>query len=65
MTDLCDAVIVDLVTQIFWRAGKESMKTLDAGELSNLVWAIARLANEKSTSAGYPKLLDMRENPGT
>ena len=29
------------------------MKTLDAGDLSNLAWAIARLANEKSTSAGF------------
>ena len=38
---------------ILWRAGKESMKTLDAGDLSNLAWAIARLANEKSTSAGF------------
>ena len=29
------------------------MKTLDAGDLSNLAWAIARLANEKSTSTGF------------
>ena len=30
-----------------------SIKTLDAGDLSNLAWAITRLANEKCTSAGF------------
>lgn len=44
-TDLQDSLrntLVDLISKIFLEQGKQSMKDLDGGELSNLAWALAR-----------------------
>lgn len=50
VTDLRDPLryhIVDLITQIFSRLGKESLEDLPMADLSNLAWAVARSASQK------------------
>ena len=50
VTDLRDPlryIIVDLITQIFSRLGKQSLEDLPMADLSNLAWAIARSASQK------------------